>query len=444
MRPVYREDPTDGNPFSPEAYAPLQMLGKGGFSRVYLVRKKDDGKIYAMKVISKKFASKWGGELVKREFQLMKEVSHPLIVDLEYVFPTDTTYNFVIEFCPGGTLYENLRRKKKFSSRRALIYFAEMLCVMRYLHLHNILFRDLKAENVLLDFYGHIKLTDFGLARRFNLSKARDIYSFCGSPIYIAPETLARKAYDHKVDYYAMGILLYEMLTGMPPFNFKKADLIKKAKLTKEVEYPSSMDPRIVELLQCCLHKNPDKRVIDYNFYTEKLARLGVDMNLIETDRYVYKLDMKFDFKKERKEMDEMLEYSYFASNQEIDRKMRKLDEMFFFERKRAKSDNLKSNRVSDIKSREVYSGRRGKSDNEIGGFLDTDGDAEMQPEEEYQTNEGEEVTNLGFITMQSIQKLNKHKRLDLGDRTLKNPTSVSGSHKKPRKDSNIKMTIFD
>lgn len=97
----------------------------------------------------------------------MKEVSHPLIVDLVYAFPTETTYNFVLEYCPGGTLFQNLKLKEKFSTKRSLIYFAELLYAVRYLHKKNILFRDFKAENVLLDFYGHLKLTDFGLARKF-------------------------------------------------------------------------------------------------------------------------------------------------------------------------------------------------------------------------------------------------------------------------------------
>jgi serine/threonine protein kinase len=103
--------------------------------------------------------------------------------------------------------------------------------MVRYLHKNNILFRDFKAENVLLDYYGHLKLTDFGLARKIQLEDGRANYSFCGSPIYIAPETLERKPYDHKVDYYALGILLFEMLTGQPPYNFKQADLIKNAKI---------------------------------------------------------------------------------------------------------------------------------------------------------------------------------------------------------------------
>lgn len=151
----------------------------------------------------------------------MREVSHPLIVELVYVFPTETTYNFVLEYCPGGTLYHNLKKRKRFSTQRALIYFAELLYMVRYLHRNQILFRDFKAENVLLDYFGHLKLTDFGLARRFEVGEGRGNYSFCGSPIYIAPETLERKAYDHKVDYYALGILLFKVFLAINQFGFE-------------------------------------------------------------------------------------------------------------------------------------------------------------------------------------------------------------------------------
>lgn len=154
LKPVYKEE-TVGDPcFTLEAYKPLQLLGKGGFSKVYLVRKKDSGKIYAMKIISKKFASKWSGELVKREFQLMKESSHPLIVNLMYVFPTDTTYNFVLEFCPGGSLYQNLVKNKKFNLKTSLIYFSEILLMIEYLHSKDILFRDLKVRSGISKFEG--------------------------------------------------------------------------------------------------------------------------------------------------------------------------------------------------------------------------------------------------------------------------------------------------
>ena len=113
---------------------------------MYLVRLISNGKIYAMKVISKTFSAKWGGQLVRREFELMKEVNNPFIVDLVYVFPTDDTYNLVMEYCPGHSLYQNLVIQKKFTVRNSLIYFAEMLVVVRYLHSKGILFRDLKVR----------------------------------------------------------------------------------------------------------------------------------------------------------------------------------------------------------------------------------------------------------------------------------------------------------
>lgn len=142
----------------------------------------------------------------------------------------------------------------------------------------------------MLDYYGHLKLTDFGLARRAEKKeelddRGRDMYSFCGSPIYIAPETLQRKAYDFKVDYYALGILLFEMVTGKPPFNFKKADRIKKAKLTQKVEYPPDFNPKVKVIIDSLLHKDPDERIADVPFYAKKLKELGIDLEIVKKDR---------------------------------------------------------------------------------------------------------------------------------------------------------------
>ena len=136
------------DPLEITSYQILSQIGRGGFSKVYLVRQISNGKIYAMKVISKTFAAKWGGELVKREFELMKEVSSPFVVDLLYVFPTEDTYNFVMEYCPGLSLYQNLVIQKKFTVKNSLIYFAEMLLVVNYLHSKGILFRDLKVRAI--------------------------------------------------------------------------------------------------------------------------------------------------------------------------------------------------------------------------------------------------------------------------------------------------------
>lgn len=183
------------------------------------------------------------------------------------------------------------------------------------------------------------------------MEDGRDLYSFCGSPIYIAPETLARKPYDHKVDYYAMGILLYEMLIGYPPFNFKKADLIKQAKLTHEIKYPQDMDPRLRNLLEVSLHKDPESRIADYDYYSEKLLELGVDMQIIEKDRYFYKIKLEHDFHKERKQMEDVVKHSYYVSNQAIAQKMLDLDQIIYYKRPVKISNGVNYNLRNSLKN---------------------------------------------------------------------------------------------
>lgn len=213
-----------------------------------------DGGLYALKAVSKKFAMKWRGELVKREFDVMREVSHPNIIRLISAFSDKNNYYFVLEYCPGGTLYQLIRRMKKLPQKLAMFYFCELLQTMEYLHSRNIIFRDIKAENILVDERGHLKLTDFGLAKKI---AARDelMNSFCGSPIYIAPETLKRESYGVKVDFYAMGVLLYEMLFGVPPYVEKNADLLKQLKISKDITLPSNLDERIKLCLRMSVHR---------------------------------------------------------------------------------------------------------------------------------------------------------------------------------------------
>src|SRR3990167_2026535 len=278
LRPVYSN--MTGLSGSPEDQlcARIGILGNGGFSKVYLVRRRDNGLICALKVVSKRLASHWKGELVKREFELWKSCNHPFVVKLDCCFTTETTFNFVMEFVPGGTLLQLLRRKKKLDTRTSLIYFLELLLLLDDLHKQNIVYRDVKAENILLALNGHLKLTDFGLARTVPDSNRDENLSYCGSPIYIAPETLLRRNYSKKVDYYAFGVLLFEMLTGAPPFYSPKTADIKKLKVEKEVELPKDMDPAIKDILSKCLAMNPDNRCADASvFYRIAKESFGID-----------------------------------------------------------------------------------------------------------------------------------------------------------------------
>jgi serine/threonine protein kinase len=206
-----------------------------------------------LKTVSKNFASKWRFELIRREYEIMQKVSHPFIVKLFGSFADQKNYNLIIEYCPGGNLFELLRKLKRLPTRMALHYFCEMLLAVQHLHSKNIIFRDIKAENILIDSNGHLKLTDFGLAKQLD-SRDEAVNSFCGSPIYIAPETLRKEKYNRKVDFYALGILLYEMITGVPPFLNKDPNILKNMKLQGAVNYPNTIKPKIRALIEACLH----------------------------------------------------------------------------------------------------------------------------------------------------------------------------------------------
>lgn len=174
---------------------------------------------------------------------------------MHYVYCTESTFNFVMEFAPGNTLLNELKKKKQFTSRVALTYFVELMIVLEHMHKQNILYRDMKADNILLDEYGHIKLADFGLARKVENSEISQNLSFCGSPIYIAPETLKKEPYSKKVDFYGLGVLLYELVVGIHPFFDKKSAEIKKLKIEKEIEYPPLMDPKVRLIIEKCTSK---------------------------------------------------------------------------------------------------------------------------------------------------------------------------------------------
>lgn len=213
-----------------------------------------DGSLYALKKVSKKFAMKWKGELIKREFEIMKTVNHPFIAKLVASYSDSRDYNFLIEFCPGGNLYELIRKFKRLPVGMSLYYFTEMLLALEYLHTRYIIFRDIKAENILVDAKGHLKLTDFGLAQKLETRDAL-VESFCGSPIYIAPETISKEKYSVKVDFYALGVLLYEMIVGSPPFMNRDSNILKAMKLEGKVKYPNSMNPIIKDMIEKCMNR---------------------------------------------------------------------------------------------------------------------------------------------------------------------------------------------
>ena len=203
---------------SPSDFECLAQLGKGSFGEVYLVRKLNSSEQYAMKVLRKERIL--GQNLLKyalAERNVLSTNNHPFIVKLNYSFQTSTKLFLVLEYCPNGDLAKHLTFEKRFKEPRAKFYICEVILALEDLHKRNIIFRDLKPDNVVLDKDGHCKLTDFGLSKE---GMTGNIYtqSFCGSIAYLAPEMLKKQGHGKAVDWYLLGVLFYEMLVGMTPF----------------------------------------------------------------------------------------------------------------------------------------------------------------------------------------------------------------------------------
>lgn len=201
------------------------------------------------------------------EKEILLKADHPFLVGMEYVFQTETKIFFVMKFVRGGELFMHLRKARQFSEKRAKFYSLTVALALGHLHTQKIIYRDLKPENILMGEDGYICLTDFGLAKILEQNELA--HSFCGTPEYLAPEILQEVGHSFPVDWWALGILTYEMIVGFPPFytgspnNQKMYDLIK----TKPVFFPDAKKHGIAMTEECkdfirkCLEKTPEKRL---------------------------------------------------------------------------------------------------------------------------------------------------------------------------------------
>uniref|UniRef100_A0A671K918 non-specific serine/threonine protein kinase n=1 Tax=Sinocyclocheilus anshuiensis TaxID=1608454 RepID=A0A671K918_9TELE len=217
----------------------LKLLGKGTFGKVILVREKASGVYYAMKI-------------------LRKEVI--IAKTLKYAFQTPDRLCFVMEYANGGELFFHLSRERVFSEDRARFYGAEIVSALNYLHSQNVVYRDLKLENLMLDKDGHMKITDFGLCKE-GITDEATMRTFCGTPEYLAPEVLEDNDYGRAVDWWGLGVVMYEMMCGRLPFYNQDHERLFELIVMEEIRFPKNLSPEAKALLTGLLRKDPKQRL---------------------------------------------------------------------------------------------------------------------------------------------------------------------------------------
>lgn len=235
-------------------------VGVGSFGKVYEAFKKDSNERFAIKVLSKSILRRHNQlKYAIAECKILKEIRHPFIIPLHWAFQSPKNLYIVYEFCPYGDLSGILKQKMKLSEPEAKLYISETILAIEYLHSLDIVYRDFKPLNILLDLNGHVKLSDFGLAKS-NVSKDNPAMSFCGSPAYLAPELLKMSGAHKPVDIYAIGVTLYELLTGSLPFaNDNLSRLYKQISIGK-LKFPPECSKQAKTLIKSMMTVDPNKR----------------------------------------------------------------------------------------------------------------------------------------------------------------------------------------
>ncbi|CAJ0577920.1 unnamed protein product, partial [Mesorhabditis spiculigera] len=247
----------------------LTVIGRGSYAKVVQAEHKRTKQIYAIKIIKKQmFNEDEDIDWVQTEKSVFETASnHPFLVGLHSCFQSDSRLFFVIEFVPGGDLMYHMQRQRKLAEDHARFYSAEIILALHFLHSRGIIYRDLKLDNVLIDADGHIKLTDYGMCKE-NIGPGDVTSTFCGTPNYIAPEILRGEDYGFSVDWWALGVLMYEMMAGRSPFDFvspgdqeNSEDALFQTILEKQIRIPRTLTTKASAVLKGFLNKDPGERL---------------------------------------------------------------------------------------------------------------------------------------------------------------------------------------
>eukprot|EP00049_Salpingoeca_infusionum_P009717 m.165060 g.165060 ORF g.165060 m.165060 type:complete len:517 (+) comp14418_c0_seq1:373-1923(+) len=244
-----------------EDFKIISVIGKGSFGKVMVVEKLDTGRAYALKKLNKTYLRDKGEiEHTMSERKILEQHSSPFLVSLKFSFQTADKVYFVLDYVSGGELFVHLQKEGAFSEERSRFYAAMLVLALDHLHSHEIIYRDLKPENILIDMNGYIKLTDFGLCKE-NIKQFEKTNTFCGTPEYMAPEILQQKGYGLEVDWWTVGTLLYEMITGLPPFYHEDTQEMYRRILFAPLEPSEELSEKAMDVVTGLLQRNPNRRL---------------------------------------------------------------------------------------------------------------------------------------------------------------------------------------
>jgi len=262
----------------------LKVIGKGGFGRVLLVEKKDTKQVYAMKILKKGVIAARGEiEHTRTEKSVLSKLEHPFLAKLHWSFQSEDSLYFIMDFINGGELFHHLAIEKRFTDERAKFYAAEIIAGMEYLHAAGVIYRDLKPENLLLNKKGHIVMTDFGLSKEGLHSEDSRTATFCGTPEYLAPEIIKGDDYTKAIDWWSVGTLIYEMLTGLPPFYTEDEENMYHKIITADIDFSKHhFTPEAQDIIKQFLIRDPNQRLQDPNLIKRHPWFKSIDWEKLE------------------------------------------------------------------------------------------------------------------------------------------------------------------
>ncbi|UMM44374.1 hypothetical protein L5515_019533 [Caenorhabditis briggsae] len=261
MNPVPRKSTiaNDLDRLLPENLDILKLVGRGGYGNVYQVRQKTDGGVYAMKVVTKTTKA-FDPVHLAQEKKIMATVKNPFLCVMHHSFENYQKAYLVLEFLSGGEMFTYLNKKKKLDEETTRFYIAEIVLALEYLHKNDVIYRDLKPENIMFDKNGHSKLIDFGLSKS-NVPKGGYTTTLCGTMEFMAPEIIRRSPYGHPADIWALGILMFDMLAGGPPFYGRTKQELAQHILHGKIGMPIHISLEARDVIKGLITRAPLRRI---------------------------------------------------------------------------------------------------------------------------------------------------------------------------------------